>query len=76
MGSVTSVVSDSATPWTIARRASLSVEFSGQEYWSGLPFPPPGDPPNSGTEPTSSASAGVFFTAEPPARPQIQVKST
>ena len=36
-----SVVSDSATPWTVARQAPLSMEFSRQEYWSGLPFPSP-----------------------------------
>ena len=35
------VMFDSATPWTEARQASLSMEFSRQEYWSGLPFPPP-----------------------------------
>ena len=40
--------------------------FPGQEYWSGLPFPSPGDLPNSGIEPTSPALAGEFFTAEPP----------
>ena len=38
-----SVVSDSATPWTVARQAPLSMAFSRQEYWSGLPCPPPGD---------------------------------
>ena len=35
-------------PWTVAHQASLSMEFSRQEYWSGLPFPPPGDLPNPG----------------------------
>ena len=39
--SVSSVVSDSETPWTVAHRAPLSTEFSRQEYWSGLPFPSP-----------------------------------
>ena len=38
------------TPWTAARQAPLPMEFSRQEYWSGLPFPPPGDLPDSGTE--------------------------
>ena len=38
-----SVMSDSETPWTIAHQAPLSMGFSRQEYWSGLPFPPPGD---------------------------------
>ena len=42
-----------ATPWTIAPQAPLSVEFSRQEYWSGLPFPPPGDLPNPGFKPES-----------------------
>ena len=44
-----------ATPWTIALEASLSVGFSRQEYWSGLPFPSPGDLPNPGIEPVSPA---------------------
>ena len=41
------------TPWTVACQAPLSMEFSRQEYWSGLPCPPPGDLPNPGIEPTS-----------------------
>ena len=44
-----------ATPWTVAHQAPLSVGFSRQEYWSGLPFPSPGDIPNLGTEPVSPA---------------------
>ena len=43
-------MSDSVTPWTAARQASLSMGFSRQEYWTGLPFPSPGDLPNPGTE--------------------------
>ena len=43
-----------------------SMGFSRQEYWSGLPFPPPGDFPDPGMEPTSPALAGGFFTTEPP----------
>ena len=39
-----------ATPWTVARQAPLSMGFSNQEYWSGLPFPSPGDLPNPGIE--------------------------
>ena len=51
-----SVMSDSfATPWTVACQASLSMGFSRQEYWSGLPFPPPGDLPDPGIEPGSPA---------------------
>ena len=40
------------TPWIVARQAPLSMGFSRQEYWSGLPFPSPGDLPNAGTEPS------------------------
>ena len=53
------------TPWTVARQAPLSVGFSGQEHWSGLPCPPPGDLPDPGIEPaslTSPALAGGFST--------------
>ena len=56
-----------ATPWTVACLASLSMGFSKQEYWSGLPFPPPGDLPDPGIEPVSPeslVSAGGFFTVE------------
>ena len=55
------------TPWTVAGQTPLSVNFP-QGYWSGLPFPPPGDLPNPGTGPPSSgspASAGIFFTTAP-----------
>ena len=57
------------TAWTVACEASLSMGFSRQEYWSGLPFPPPGDLSDPGTEPASLASpalAGIFFTTVPP----------
>ena len=56
------------TPWTGARQVSLSMGFSRQDYWSGLPFPSPGDLPNPEIEPTSPLSpawAGRFFTASP-----------
>ena len=55
------------TPWTVARQAPLSMGFSRQEYWSGLPFPPPGNFLKSGIEPESlmcPALAGGFFTTE------------
>ena len=52
------------TPWTVACQAPLSVGFYRPEYWSGLPFPPPGDLPNPGIEPWSPALAGGFFTTE------------
>ena len=50
-----SVVSDSLTPWTIARWAPLSIELSRQEYWSGLPLPSPRDLLDAGNEPGSPA---------------------
>ena len=63
------VVSDSfATPWTIAHQASQSIGFPRQENYSGLPFPSP-DRPSPGTELTSPALTGRFFTTEPPGKP-------
>ena len=59
------------TPWTVAYQTPLSMEFSRQEYWSGLPFPSPGDLLNRGTEPMapeSAALAGKFSTVEPPGK--------
>ena len=56
-------------PWTVAHQAPLSLGLPRQEYWSGLPFPSPGDLPNSGIEPTSPALAGRSFTAEPAGKP-------
>ena len=44
-----------ATPWTVACQASLPIGFSRKEYWSGLPFPSPGNPPNPENERRSSA---------------------
>ena len=64
-----------ATPWTIARQAPLSMEFSRQEYWSTLPFPTPGDLPDPGIKPAALALAGRFFTTEPPGKPNRWVKS-
>ena len=58
-------MSNSVTLWTVARQASLSIVFSRQEYWSGLPFPPPEGLLDPGIEPTSitsSALARRFFT--------------
>ena len=48
------------TPWTVARQVPLSMVFPRQEYWSGLTFPPPGDLPDPGVEPTSLASADAI----------------
>ena len=62
-------------PWTVAHQAPLFMEFSRQEYWSGLPFPPPGDLPDPGIEPGSPVSpalAGRFFTTEPPGKQRSQ----
>ena len=61
-----------ATPWTVtngACQAPLSMEFSRQEYWSGLPFPPPGDLLNPRINLASPALAGRFFTTGPPGKP-------
>ena len=63
--------SDSAHPWSVAYQAPLSMGFPGQEYWSGLPFPSPGQLPDPGMEPTSPALAGGFFTTEPPEKPDL-----
>ena len=62
-----SIMSHSATPWTAAHQAPLPMEFSRQEYWSGLPFPPPRDLSNPGIEHASLASptlADRFFLTE------------
>ena len=61
-----SVVSDFSIPWTVACQAPLSMEFSRQEYWSGLPFPSPGDLPNPGIEPGSPALQADSLPSEPP----------
>ena len=53
------------TPWTVAHQAPLSMGFFRQEYWSGLPFSSPGDPPDPGIKPISPTSlelAGRSFT--------------
>ena len=71
-GLVTKLGPTLATPWTVARQAPLSTGFSRQEYWSGLPGPPPGDLPYPSMEPMSLMSpalAGGFFTTEPPGKP-------
>ena len=61
-----------ANLWTVACQAPLSMGFSRQEYWSGLPFPYPEDHPNPGIGPTSPALAGRFFTAEPQGNPSSE----
>ena len=57
-----------ATPWTVAYQAPPSMGFSRQEYWSGLPFPSPGDLPNSGIKPGSPALQADALTSEPPGK--------
>ena len=61
------------TPQTVAHQAPLSVEFSRQEYWTGLPFPSPGDLPNPGIEPGSLALQADSLPSEPPGKPQLEV---
>ena len=58
-----------ATPWTVAYQAFPSMGFSRPEYWSGLPFPSPGDLPNPEIEPGSSALEAGTLTSEPPGKP-------
>jgi len=60
-----------ATPWTIAHQAPLSMEFSRQEYWSGLPFPSPGDLPDPGVEYSSPPLQAYFIPSEPPGKPPV-----
>ena len=57
-----------ATPWTVAYKAPLSMEFSRQEYWSGLPFPYPGDLPEPGIEPRSPSLQADTLPSEPPGK--------
>ena len=67
-------MSDSfVSAWTVACQAPLSMGFCRQEYWSGLPFSPLGELPDSGVQPTSSVSfalADKFFTTQPPGKPK------
>ena len=69
---VCSVLSDSLQPpWTVAHQALLSMGFFGQEHWSGLPFPLPGDLPDPGIEPRSPALQADSFTTELPGNPKV-----
>ena len=56
------------TSWTVAYQAYQSMGFSRQEYWSGLPFPSPGDLPDPGIEPESPALQADFLLLEPPGK--------
>ena len=64
----------SATPWTVACQARLSMKFSRQEYWSGLPFPSPGDLPNPGIKPRSPALQADALTPELLVKPRVELK--
>ena len=61
-----------ATPWTVAYQAPPSMGFSRQEYWSGLPFPSPGDLPDPGIELRSPAFQADTLTSEPPGKSKIK----
>ena len=60
-----------AAPRTVTCQAPLSMGFSREEYWNGLPFPSPEDLPDPGIEPKSPALARGFFTTESPGKPQL-----
>ena len=60
-----------ATPWTVAHQAPPSMGFSRREYWSGVPFPSPGDLPNPGIEPGSPALQADTLSSEPPGKPLV-----
>ena len=62
-------MSDSVILWTVAHQAPLSIGFFRQEYWSGLPFPSPGDLPDPGIEPRSSALQADSLLTELPGKP-------
>ena len=64
-----SIQSDSGSPWTVAWQAPLSMEFSRQESWKGLPFPSPGDLPDPGIEPRLPALQADSLLSEPPGKP-------
>ena len=57
------------TPWTVAHQAPPSMEFSKQKYWSGLPFPSPGDIPNQGIEPRTPSLQADPLLSEPSGNP-------
>ena len=62
------------TPWTVVYQAPPSIGFSRQEYWSGLPFPSPGDLPDPGIKPRSPALHADILTSEPPGKPQPKIR--
>ena len=64
------------TPRTVAHQAPLSIKFSRQEYWSGLPFSSPGDLPDPGIEPGFSALQADSLPSEPPGKPSMRLYHT
>ena len=73
--SVASVMSNSATSWTVALQAPVSMGFSRQEHWSGLPCPPPRDLPDPGIEPASPTTLALqvdSLPTEPPGKPKTE----
>ena len=64
-----------AVPWTVAYQAPPSMEFSRQDYWSGLPFPSPGDLPDPGIEPGSPTLQADALPSEPPEKPYSSHRS-
>ena len=74
LGARVCVLSRFVTLWTVDHQNPLSMGFSGQEYWSGLPCPPPGDLPDPGVKPPSPAAPALtdgFFTTEPLGKPHL-----
>ena len=67
------VMCDSVIPWTIACQAPLSMEFSKQEYWSGLPFPSPGNLLDPGIETESPALQADSLPSEPLGKPSVYI---
>ena len=63
------IFSRTEIPWTVACQAPLSMEFSRQEYWSGFPFPSPGDLPDPGNKPRSLTLQADSLPSEPPGKP-------
>ena len=63
-----------ATPWTVAYKAPPSMGNSRQEYWSGLPFPSPGDLPDPGIEPGSPTLQADALGSDPPGKPNIHIR--
>ena len=67
-------MSDSATPWTVARQTPLSTGSPRQPHWSGLPFPSPEDLPDPRIEPGSPALQADALPSEPPGKPEVNIR--